>query len=132
MVTIRKKSVVEVNRLVWGLTVAGIILVSSMVLIKQPKYLVREVLADGTLELSDSKKIKLAGIKLPDEGEEKYEASIFLLSEMTKDVEVWIQSQGEDYKVWIGCSTRPLGVKGCKNGILVNEALVKAGVAESR
>ena len=107
------------------------IFVSMILMAGRPKFKVKEVLADGTLELQDTRKIVMSGIKMPAYGDAKYEAGMYLLSEMTKGVEVWPEKQTDGYKVWIGCKG-VLWSKDCKKGILVNEALVNAGVATKR
>ncbi len=98
-------------------------------LTKRPKLIVKEVLADGSLEMTDARRVTLAGVRLHREGELKHEAGIFLLTEITKNVEVWLESQGDGYRLWIGCRNM-LWMRDCKNGVLVNEELIKAGVAE--
>lgn len=106
----------------------GTLLVSLSLLTRRTKFLVKDVHANGMLELADTRKIKLSGIKIPNKGDDDHEAVIFLLTQMTKDVEIWLEEQGGEYKVWIGCKDH-LWTKDCKSGVLLNDELVKAGVA---
>ncbi len=104
------------------------IFVSLVFVNNRSKYLVKEVLADGTLVLNDSRKIEMAGAVMDDQGSVDHEKRIFLLREMTKNVEVWPERVGDGYQIWIGCKN-VLWMKDCKKGVLLNEVLVMVGSA---
>lgn len=99
--------------------------------IKPKAYYVNAVSDTGELTINDGRKITLADVSIAPQGEEKHEAAIFLLQEITKGVEIWFEPETEGYRVWVGCR-RFLTQMDCKKGILVNEVIVKAGVADIR
>lgn len=97
------------------------------------KVLAMEVESDGRIMLSDGRTINLSGIRLKSAGEDGYEKTMFVLTEMLISKEVVLE-KGEDsgYFVWIGCTKRIIGYSGCNKRLLVNEVLVRAGVADRR
>lgn len=108
----------------------GLLFILGIVLVWKPKtYYVSAVFDSGELKINDGRKISLSGISISTVGDEKHEAAIFLLSEITKNTEIWPERKGNGYRVWIGCR-RVMSFRFCKEGIMLNEVLVQAGVAE--
>lgn len=98
----------------------------------QPKpFYVKAVSDTGELELTDGQNLTLSGVTIAPKGEDKHEAAIFLLREITRETQVWFEPEDDGYRVWVGCR-RILTRMDCNRGILVNEAIVKAGVADVR
>lgn len=86
--------------------------------------------SDGRLTISDGRVITLAGVRIKAPGEEGHESAIFLLSQMVGKKEIWIKQDGElKYAVWIGCVKNIFGLADCSKGMLVNEELLKLGMA---
>ena len=97
------------------------------------KTMVTRVEASGRLELSDGRVVTLAGLRMRTPGEEKYEAAMFLLSQMVEGREVVVSKEGDTgYYVWIGCVRQIFGPPNCSQGLRVNEELVKVGATERR
>ncbi len=106
-------------------------MVAGVMMVARPKsYFVRAVSESGELEVSDGRKITMAKVQISPPGEDKHEAAIFMLKEMTKDVEIWFEPDTEGYKVWLGCR-KMLWTRDCQKGLFLNEVLIKAGVATS-
>lgn len=113
--------------------VSGIVLIlASVLMAMRPKsYFVTAVTDLGELEVNDGRKITMARVVISPPGEEKHEAAIFMLKEMTRDVEIWFEPDVEGYKIWLGCR-KMMWATDCKGGMLLNETLIKAGVAEPK
>lgn len=121
------------NKKVWFILGVAFLLVFAMVFffgLSRHKRTIVRVEKDGQLVLEDGTTVYLAGIKNKAFGEEGYESAMFLLSQMLSNKEVWISKEGSlGYKVWIGCVESLPGISSCRNGLLINDELVKVGVA---
>ena len=117
-----------------------------------------ETVDDGdTFTLKGGVKIRLIGINAPERGQENYTLARTVLQSMVEKKEIFLEyDRYQDDKfgrvlawVWIDCETRPQFLpadymhksgnesspgltenpKGCKKGKLVNEELVRSGLA---
>lgn len=115
------------------LILAGLVLflwLIGKVSVNGQETLVSGIESDGRLTISDGRVIALAGVRIKAPGEEGHESAIFLLSQMVGKKEIWIKQDGEtEYSVWIGCVKNILGLADCSKGMLVNEELLKMGMA---
>lgn len=103
----------------------------SLVRTNKQKMTVLAVERDGQLRLSDGSVVRLTGVRIKSPGEEGYEAGMFLLKQMTETKEVWVRKEGAgDYSMWIGCVNSLPGITGCGKALLINDELVRVGVAE--
>jgi len=118
--------------LLWVLGIVSFVLMMFLVAeLRNRKTFVSGVGGDGQLVLSDGRTIRLEGIRIKSAGEEGYEAGMFLLNEMLINKDVYLEEGGvSGYSVWIGCTGNIFGYSGCNKRLLVNEELVRAGVAE--
>lgn len=117
------------------LLLAGLVLflwlIGKVSRVSGQETLVSSIGSDGGLTISDGRVITLAGVRIKAPGEEGHESAIFLLSQMVGKKEIWIKQDGDlKYSVWIGCVKNILGLTDCSKGMLVNEQLLKMGVAE--
>lgn len=119
---------------------------------------VRTVIDGDTIRLYNDFDYRLIGINAPDRGEDKYEEATKRLSDLVLRKRIWLEyDRYDDDKngrvlawVWVGCETVPKflpadymhltfnrsreGLKdnpeGCKKGKLVQEEMVKSGLAK--
>lgn len=116
------------------LLLAGLVvflwLIGKVSRVNGQETIVSGIESDGRLTISDGRVITLAGIRIKTPGEEGHESAIFLLSQMVGNKEIWIKQDGEmKYSVWIGCVKNIFGLADCSKGMLVNEELLKMGMA---
>ncbi len=117
------------------------------------------IITDGdTLELQNGVRVRLIGINAPDRGEKNEKEAAKKLSDTIEDKQVWLEYdryQDDMYGramawIWVGCETTPKftppeymrlsfnrsrpglteNPKGCKKGKLVQEEMVRAGLAK--
>lgn len=105
-----------------------VLLVLVVVSFKPKKFWVASINDEGVFTLNDGRKILLSDVKISQRGEDKHDEAIFLLNEMTKSVEVWLKKEANGYRMWIGCTDK-FFTYDCSKGVLINDALVKAGLA---
>jgi len=117
------------------------------------------VITDGdTFELQNGVRVRTVGVNAPGRGEEKAGEAVKRLSDLVKDKKVWLEYdryQDDKYGrvlawVWINCEFTPKFLpsdymrlsfnrsrpgltenpEGCKKGKLVQEEMMKAGLAK--
>jgi endonuclease YncB( thermonuclease family) len=119
---------------------------------------VRMVMDGDTLQVQNGLRIRLIGINAADRGEEKYDQAKVSLRQLVEDKRVWLEyDRYQDDKsgrvlawIWVGCETTPKFTKpdymrlsfnrskeglttnpeGCQLGKLVQEELIKQGMAK--
>lgn len=119
---------------------------------------VRTITDGDTFELQNGVRVRLMGINAPDRGEEKENEATKKLSDLVEDKRVWLEyDRYQDDKngrvlawIWVGCEETPKfsladymhlsknqsrdgltnNPAGCKKGKLVQEELIKAGLAK--
>lgn len=118
---------------------------------------VRQVIDGDTFELQSGVRVRMIGINAPDRGEEKEDEATKRLSDLINDRRVWLEyDRYQDDKdgrvlawVWRACEVTPSFLPagymhltynrsregltdnpaGCKKGKLVQEEMIKAGLA---
>jgi endonuclease YncB( thermonuclease family) len=121
--------------------------------------MVRNIVDGDTFELQNGNEIRLIGINAPERGEVGYEEAIEVLSHQVIEKKLWFEyDRYQDDKfgrvlawVWIDCEAKPKftppeymhkskresnpglteNPEGCKKGKLLNEEMVKAGLART-
>ncbi len=117
------------------------------------------VITDGdTFELQNGVRVRLIGVNAPDRGEKMSDEATKKLSDLVEDKRVWLEYdryQDDMYGramawIWVGCEKTPKFLpvdymrlsfnrsrpgltdnpEGCKKGKLVQEEMVKAGLAK--
>ena len=126
----KKTGTVLTYRLLFLVCVLAIILWLAMTVFRPKSFYAKGILRSGELEMVDGNRVSLAGVKIKPRGDDKHEAAIFLLSEMTKSTELWIEKASDGYKIWVGCKNKFFVVKDCSEAVLVNEKLLELGLAD--
>ena len=119
-----------------------------------------EMVEDGdTFELKSGVRVRILGINSPERGKDGYQEAMDYLNKIIDDKKVWLEYdryQDDQFGrvlawVWIGCESTPKfkdplymrltynrsreglreNPKGCKQGKLINEELVKKGLART-
>lgn len=132
------KEKVLIGVIIFLVLVTGVVWKAKMM---DRSFAVDRVIAGDEIVLEGGVSEKLLGVDTTVMGEENDELSRQFLVALSREKNVWIEKENGGVWLWVGCESSPKffvssifqekgNPKGCKEGVLVNEQLVKLGFSE--